>query len=140
MPDDRTEQVQSRYPGTMKIGFIGAKRRDHEVSILLPSPKPCNHHTALRTAVQFPRGNRLSRALGFGAIEQEGVRSCIDGLPETRGVLFLEPPDELFRSCAAPASLQARFAPLPLELTTKLTMMRPPCLGGFPGRKRMGLV
>jgi hypothetical protein len=96
LPGDRAEQVQPRYPGTMKIGFIGAKRRDHEVSIHLPSPKPCNHHTALRTAVQFPCGDRLSRALDFGAIDQEGLRTCIDGLPEARGVLFLEPPDEFF--------------------------------------------
>jgi hypothetical protein len=36
--------------------------------------------------------------------------------------------------------LQADFTLLPLELTTELTMMRQPCLGGFPGRKRMGLV
>src|SRR5215472_2904884 len=41
-PGDRTKQVESRDPDLMKIRFVGAKLRDHVVSVHGWSPKP--HH------------------------------------------------------------------------------------------------
>jgi hypothetical protein len=51
---DGAEQVQPSYPRPMQIGFVGAKGRDHLISIHLPSPKP--NDTVIKAVLQFPCG------------------------------------------------------------------------------------
>jgi hypothetical protein len=85
---DRAEQMQPSYPRPMKIGFVGAKGRDHLISIHLPSPKPDNHDTVFIAPLQFPCGVRPACATRMlGTLGDWVRRACTNGLTEILVVL-----------------------------------------------------